>query len=1154
MERCSLLNWNTLNQDSDYSAPLLALTDGWVIEGLEVSYLNGNFEVSPGSCLIKCIKTNGDKILVHYQSTEIVAFSLSWPKKVWVEINQQNLDNPLLNPITGLGIGQIKYWDTYPSKNYVALATIEADNSITNDQFVIKNINTVINHAIAQIQIGATTFSATSSWPQNVYNIEYAWPIPANIEEDPTSIPQNILLYFKAHQSNTWNISISVNTSAGTLTAPLRKMSNLELNAWDIKQNQRIIMQRDGSSFQMQSQTGQVPVGTVQNVSVQGQVGEDVVVGQVWFVWKWITDKMSIDQLQWNTLFNVWDGTNIKLRAMYLTGRDNILRKVTINLWKVWWPSDQLYCKIYASDWETLVWTSLNFFNNSMITSSNEQKVFLFNNLVLDPQTKYFIAFERTGGNDINNYYTLRCSNTNLIYPIAYVEKFNGAQWDWLQWYLWIMIQLGFNHEVGKWYPSQPEYESTAYMDWVFTQNKSKDEVCEMVQEWTSNTFSMLTPGSNYFLNNVDTGNKNLSWNTTTHFWYQISNQEKLAMSFKLSYGLNIDKIFLAIMRVNTPTDNFVVSIQTDDNGKPSWNLVHPNATFSVSWTKLTTWVYRKMYQFNGFFNLNDSTIYWIVLERDGGTNTSHYYSVLIRNADVYPKWNMMTYTNTTWTTQSWDMFFSFAEEYDWITQITYNENRNFWNSNWWALFACQSFQSVSPLTIKSIMLAMWQISSPNDGVKIRIEKNFAQVPGTAWYQNTSWNSTDQQFWNMTIQKYAQSFIGTEYMETWLLTMYLKKNNVPIDEMTVRVETDYEWSPSGNLINPNAQKTLNPLSLSTSWDWIPLQFPGSLKMEKTTKYWIVLTRSWEVHATHNYSIGKHSGNAYTTWETKKFDGTSWILDVWDIMFKFWNTDYMIDAPSWELVHPNAELIVPVANITTGFRTNSYNFPGSFTLEKNTKYWIVVGRTGTQYNNWYYQYAINSSWTYMYGQYYETNTWAFTWSPLENRSMFFNLWVIYERPKGVVNTQIPSFLNRCTYVGRALTVTNLAIKNGKMVWDNSKTTKVEWWTSHSASCNSCNTEVWWPVFSVGIGNMRFEVWWSWNWSTTGRLYMADDEQTLLNGWWTQIQSLTTGNVTFLANPTKKYRIRVNGTTTCWSWCSAYHYSQVTFEPFSWSLIA
>ncbi|MEI7558524.1 MAG: hypothetical protein WCJ45_07155 [bacterium] len=68
-----------------------------------------------------------------------------------------------MNPITGLGIGQIKYGDTYPSKNYVALASINASNEVTNEQLVIKNINTVINHAIAQIQIGATTFSATSS-------------------------------------------------------------------------------------------------------------------------------------------------------------------------------------------------------------------------------------------------------------------------------------------------------------------------------------------------------------------------------------------------------------------------------------------------------------------------------------------------------------------------------------------------------------------------------------------------------------------------------------------------------------------------------------------------------------------------------------------------------------------------------------------------------------------------------------------------------------------------------------------------------------------------------------------------------------------------------------------------------------------------------
>ena len=1153
MERCSLLNWNTLNQDSDYSAPLLALTDGWVIEGLEVSYLNGNFEVSPGSCLVKCIKTNGDKILVHYQSTEIVSFSFSWSKKVWVEINQQNLDNPLLNPITGLGIGQIKYWDTYPSKNYVALATIEADNSITNDQFVIKNINTVINHAIAQIQIGATTFSATSSWPQNVYNIEYAWPIPANVEEDPTSIPQNILLYFKAHQSNTWNITISVNTSAGILSAPLRKMSNLELNAWDIRQNQRVIMQRDGTNFQMQSQTGQVPVGTVQNVSVQGQVGEDVTVGQVWFVGRWIVDKMRVEQLEGTGLYNVWDGTNIKLRAMFVTGRDHVLRKVTINLGKVWWPSDQLYCRIYASDGTTIVGSSSNYYDNNTITSSNEQKNFLFNDLVLQPQTKYFIIFERTGGNNTTNYYTLRATWTNFIFPMGYVEKFNGAQWEWIQGYIWMVTQMGFNHEVGKRYPSQPEYETTASMDWIFTQNKVKDEICEIVQDGTANTFSMLTPGNNYYLSNIDSWNKNLSWNTTTHFWHAVNNQEKVAMSFRLSYWINIDRIFLSIMKVNTPTDNVIISIQTDDNGKPSWNLVHPNATLNYSWSKVVPWVYRKMYQFNGFFNLKDSTQYWIVLDRDGWPNTTHYYSVLLYNSDIYTRGNMMTYTNSVWGTQSWDMFFSFPNEYDGLRQHVYNENRNFGNSSGWSVVSCQSFHGVTPMSIKSIMLWIWQISSPNDSVRIRIEKNFTQVPGTSWHQNTSWNWVDQVFWTPTVVKFAQSFVGTEYLETWLLTMYMKKNNVPTDTLTIRVESDYEGNPSGNLINPNAQTTVNPASLSTGWDWIMNQFPWSLKFEKWIKYWLVLTRSWATSTVHNYSIWIYSTNVYSQGDNKSFDGTNWTTVNSDIMFRFGNCDFMVDAPSGELAHPNAEIIVPASQISTGMRNQSFNFPGVVDLDKNTKYRIVLSRTGSQYNNWYYQFAVNNNGAYMYGQYMETNTWSFYLSGIEHRSLFFNLWLLYERPKGVINTQIPSFLNRCTFVGKALSLTNLAIKNWRMVGDNSKIMRVDWWTAHSASCNSCNTEVWWPVFSVGIGNMRFEVWGWWNWSTTGRLYMADDEQTLLNGWWTQIQSLTTGNVTFLANPTKKYRIRVNGTTTCWSWCSASHYAQVTFEPFAGSLI-
>ncbi|MEI7558523.1 MAG: hypothetical protein WCJ45_07150 [bacterium] len=61
-------------------------------------------------------------------------------------------------------------------------------------------------------------------------------------------------------------------------------MLDRDLDAGDIKADQRVIMQRDGDQFQMQSQIAQVPVGTVQNMAIQGQVGEEVSVGQIGFV------------------------------------------------------------------------------------------------------------------------------------------------------------------------------------------------------------------------------------------------------------------------------------------------------------------------------------------------------------------------------------------------------------------------------------------------------------------------------------------------------------------------------------------------------------------------------------------------------------------------------------------------------------------------------------------------------------------------------------------------------------------------------------------------------------------------------------------------------------------------------------------------------
>lgn len=69
----------------------------------------------------------------------------------------------MLNPVTGLGIGEIKYGVSYPLKNHIPLASIDGSNAVTDARVMVQQINTIINQAITQIQIGSTTFSGSSS-------------------------------------------------------------------------------------------------------------------------------------------------------------------------------------------------------------------------------------------------------------------------------------------------------------------------------------------------------------------------------------------------------------------------------------------------------------------------------------------------------------------------------------------------------------------------------------------------------------------------------------------------------------------------------------------------------------------------------------------------------------------------------------------------------------------------------------------------------------------------------------------------------------------------------------------------------------------------------------------------------------------------------
>lgn len=127
MERIALLNWSTKNKDSDLTALWVSLLNGWAYDGLALSYISGTtYQVTAWHALILCTKTNGQKVLLHYENTATYQIVQSGNFKVWVVVDQDNLDNPALNIADGSWAGGIARGASYPAGNYIPLWSVVA--------------------------------------------------------------------------------------------------------------------------------------------------------------------------------------------------------------------------------------------------------------------------------------------------------------------------------------------------------------------------------------------------------------------------------------------------------------------------------------------------------------------------------------------------------------------------------------------------------------------------------------------------------------------------------------------------------------------------------------------------------------------------------------------------------------------------------------------------------------------------------------------------------------------------------------------------------------------------------------------------------------------------------------------------------------------
>jgi len=102
----------------------------------------------------------------------------------------------------------------------------------------------------------------------------------------------------------------------------------------------------------------------------------------------------------------------------------NALDYIVLALEKIGSPTDNLYCKVYASDKTTLVATSTTILDGSTLTTSHVDKTFNFSGEELDKSTIYFIEVSRSGAYNLNNRYSVGLNVSSNTYA-------GGSSFQW---------------------------------------------------------------------------------------------------------------------------------------------------------------------------------------------------------------------------------------------------------------------------------------------------------------------------------------------------------------------------------------------------------------------------------------------------------------------------------------------------------------------------------------------------------------------------------------------------------------------------------------------------------------------------------------------------------------------------------------------------
>jgi hypothetical protein len=519
-------------------------------------------------------------------------------------------------------------------------------------------------------------------------------------------------------------------------------------------------------------------------------------------------------------------------------------------------------------------------------------------------------------------------------------------------------------------------------------------------------------------------------------FWYRLDDREQLSQPFSLWINENIYAIILNLAKVGNPQDNLIVRIETDNNWVPSWELVNPIATFTMSMKDLRLQYRRQYIYFWGSFKLERITNYHIVLKRSGETDTANYAK--ISGSTTTPRILSLTRENGSWVNTTQQQNFTIIWEKN---NIIYSNNNSF---QWQAELVfnylgddrdklMQTFIYDSDVQFKFLYLPLKRTWTPLNTCRVSlqtIERHWTDQSINLQYWS---NNQDYVFGNVDSQKrIGQQFLCDYSFTTKSVTIVYRVTGTPTARIKCTVYQDNAWIP-WDLIWTGYINTAVSISGGANNRAYTAQFNSPVSFVSWNTYRLVVEANWPSSANY-YTL--RTQNSRQRGDFKIFDATTgkwWSTLASTICYCFgWVDNGMERAPSWNLVQTGAEAFISYQDLPTAIEWFTVEFPEIINIKKWVPFAIVL--EGSQQNG--------NSWVYFSTLVFNSENLS---SITEVKPMFWNFcWMVKWTRKSdnnqnnqlvcfpIINQQIPQLLGDFWVQTNEQIIKNLSVLKG--LWD------------------------------------------------------------------------------------------------------------------------